>query len=349
MKIVVYLGTGGVGKTSLAAATALAQARQGQRSLVLTTDPARRLRTALGLDAGALEQQVALEPPALADLWGAMLDVRSTLDDAVRMYGKPDVVERVLAHPIYATIASSLAGMSELMAVERIDQLIRRGFDNIIVDTAPSRHALEFLDKPIFFANLSDSNWVKLVGRTYRFAAASPLGFFGRGSFELYSRVEALLGARLVTQILEFYSLFVSIAEGYSKRARHTVALLKDPKITEFRIVTTPQKAVADASYFLAQLEARGFPVEAVCVNRVWTAAAGPERAPGLEGELLDWYEAVRDSQQQEIDRLVLNMGAGGAGKIISVPELDTDVGGLESLEQIAASAPLAGRRGGSR
>ena len=108
MKIVVYLGTGGVGKTSLAAATALAQARQGRRCLVLTTDPAHRLRTALGLSPDALEQRVILDPPAPAELWGAMLDVRSTLDDAVRLYGKPGVVEKVLAHPIYATIASSL-------------------------------------------------------------------------------------------------------------------------------------------------------------------------------------------------------------------------------------------------
>ena len=340
MKIVVYLGTGGVGKTSLAAATALAQARQGRRCLVLTTDPAHRLRTALGLGADALEQRVTLDPPAPAELWGAMLDVRSTLDDAVRMYGKPAVIDKVLAHPIYATIASSLAGMSELMAVERIDQLIRRGFDNIVVDTAPSRHALEFLDKPMFFAGLSDSNWVKLIGRTYRFAAATPFGFFSRGSFELYSRVEALLGARLVTQVLEFYSLFVSIAEGYSERARQTVALLKNPDVTEFRIVSTPQKAVSDTSYFLAQLGARGFPVDAVCVNRVWTEAAGPERASGLEGELLDWYEAVRESQEREI-RLLKNTLGGAGTKIIPVPELEVDVGGIESLERIAASARL--------
>jgi len=136
----------------------------------------------------------------------------------------------------------------------------------------------------------------------------------------------------------------VSIAEGYSQRARHTVALLRDPRVTQFRIITTPQKAVADAGYFLAQLEARGFPVEPVCVNRVWMDAAGPERRPGLEGELLEWYEAVRQSQQREIDRLALAMGA-GSGKILPIPELETDVGGLESLEQIAASAPLAGKR----
>ena len=105
--------------------------------------------------------------------------------------------------------------------------------------------------------------------------------------------------------------------------------------------MSTPQKVVADAAYFLDQLGSRGFPVEAVCVNRLWTAAAAAERGPGLEGELLDWYEAVRDSQQRELDQLKLNLGT-AATKIIPVPELETDVGGLDSLERIAASASLA-------
>src|SRR5205823_257193 len=135
MKIIVYLGTGGVGKTSVAAATAMAQARSGRKSLVLTIDPALRLRTALHLKEGTLEQRVALDPPASGELWAALLDVRATLDEAVRLYGSSDSqVDRILKHPIYATIADSLSGMQELMAVERIDQLARRGFEHIVVD-----------------------------------------------------------------------------------------------------------------------------------------------------------------------------------------------------------------------
>src|SRR6266446_3512356 len=103
MKIIVYLGTGGVGKTTVAAATALAQARAGAKSLVLTIDPALRLRTALRLSGGLNEQTVPLDPPAAGELWAALLDVRATLDEAVRLYGKPDSVERILHHPIYAT------------------------------------------------------------------------------------------------------------------------------------------------------------------------------------------------------------------------------------------------------
>src|SRR5271167_795797 len=131
MKIIVYLGTGGVGKTSVAAATALAQARAGTKALVLTIDPSLRLRTALHLKDGVLEQTVPLDPPAPAELWAALLDVRATLDEAVRLYGKPGTVDRILSHPIYATVADSLVGMQELMAIERIDQLSKRGFDHI--------------------------------------------------------------------------------------------------------------------------------------------------------------------------------------------------------------------------
>ena len=340
MKITIYLGTGGVGKTSLSAATALAWARQGRRALVLTTDPAQRLRSALGLAAGTPEQPVLLDPPAApGELWGAILDVKATLEDAVRLYGRPREVERILAHPIFATIAGSLPGMPELMAMERIDQFIRRGFTDIVVDTAPSRHALEFLDKPMLFSDLADSVWVKLIGRTYRFAAATPFGYLGKSSFEIYSKVETMLGAELVTQILDFYSLFVSIAEGYAERARQTVALLKDPAITRFRIVSTPQKVVADSEYFVAQLETRGFPVGDICVNRLWMhepppPPSPPGAQPDLAAGLAAWYGAVKDSQQAQLETLTARM-ASRVPSILRFPELDDDVEGLASLELI--------------
>src|SRR5262249_14856289 len=121
MKIIVCVGTGGVGKTSVAASIALTEARAGAKCLVLTTDPSHRLRTALGLKDGLLEQRVPVED-AKGELWAALLDVNATLDEAVRLYGRPGDQARILQHPIYRTIASSLSGMQELMAVERMDQ-----------------------------------------------------------------------------------------------------------------------------------------------------------------------------------------------------------------------------------
>src|SRR2546430_17041565 len=104
--------------------------------------------------------------------------------------------------------------MQELMAVERIDQLMGRGFEHIVVDTAPSRHALEFLEKPMFFSDLVGSGWVKMVGRTYKFVAGSGMMSLGRKTLDLYARAESILGTNLVRPILAYYSLLLHMAEG---------------------------------------------------------------------------------------------------------------------------------------
>ena len=335
MKIIVYLGTGGVGKTSVAAATALAEARTGAKSLVLTIDPALRLRTALRLAEGPLEQKVELDPPSSGELWAALLDVRATLDEAVRLYAKPALVEPILTHPIYKTIADSLVGMQELMAVERIDQLRRRGFDSIVVDTAPSRHALEFLDKPMFFHDLVSSPWVRLVGRTYKFVERTGMMTLSRKVVDFYARVEAILGTKLVRQILDFYSIFVSIAEGYAERAEKTVGLLKDPAVTEFRVVTTPHKALRDAQYFVSALDQRKFHVGAMYINRTWDQK--PEAAPpdGLARQVAEWYAAVQESHAQAILEVRSQFSA-RIPHIKEVPELSRDIDGMTALEEVA-------------
>lgn len=337
MKIIVYLGTGGVGKTSVAAATALREARAGAKSLVLTIDPALRLRTALHLKDGVLEQKAPLDPPASGELWAALLDVRATLDEAVRLYGNPSTADRILNHPIYATIADSLAGMQELMAVERIDQLAQRGFEHIVVDTAPSRHALEFLDKPVFFSDLTSSGWVKLVGRTYKFVAGSGMMSLGRKTIDLYARAEAILGATLVRQVLDFYSLFISIAEGYSERAQKTVALLKDPAVTEFRVVTTPQKALRDAGFFTRALAERNFHVTSLYVNRMWDVEPAVEPSEGLERRVMEWYKSVRVSHLAALKEVKAAYRS-SIPHIGPLPELEQDVDGLRALERIATS-----------
>jgi anion-transporting ArsA/GET3 family ATPase len=335
VRITVYIGTGGVGKTSVSAATALAQARSGLKSMVLTTDPALRLRTALRLQEGVLEQRVPLDPDTPGELWAGLLDVKATLDEAVRLYGAPHLVDRILNHPIYATIANSLAGMQELMAVERIDQLRRRGFENLVIDTAPSRHALEFLDKPLFFADLAESHWVRLVGRSYKLVSKTGIGVLGKKTVDLYARVESILGASLVRQVLDFYSIFVKIAEGYAARAQKTVELLKNPSVTEFRVVTTPQKAMRDAAYFTEAMRARNFPIGALYINRVWQPEPGPEPPAGLAGSIVEWYRGVRGAQYAEIAR-VREEFTGKVERLGELPEMERDVDGLAALERIA-------------
>ena len=341
MKITVCVGTGGVGKTSVAASVALTQARAGARCLVLTTDPSLRLKTALGLQDGLLEQRVPV-PDAKGELWAALLDVKATLDEAVRLHAKPGNQDKILQHPIYRTIAGSLSGMQELMAVERIDQLIRRGFDNIVVDTAPSRHALDVFDKPVLFADFSDSKKVRLVSRTYHFVESLGLT---RLANEVYSRTESILGKNMVRDILDFYSLFHPVAEGYSERARKTVGLLRDPAVTEFRVVTIPTKAARDAGFFLEALKKRKFTIGMICVNRAWLHEMVPENVPpGLATELLDWYRSVSASHQSAIALMREKFGA-EVREIRVLNELERDVEGVESLRRLAdqLEPPLAG------
>lgn len=335
MRITVYFGTGGVGKTSVAAATALARARAGLKCLVLTTDPALRLRTALRLEDSTKEQLVLRDPGSGGELWAALLDVRATLEEAVRATARPGEVDRILQHPIFGSIADSLSGMTELMAVERIDQLRRHGFEQIVVDTPPTRHALEILDKPVLFAELAGSHWVRLIGRTYKFVESTGMLALGRKTLDVYSRVEAMLGSTLVRQVLDFYSIFLPVAEGYAARAQKTVAMLKDPAITEFRMVTNPQKALRDVGFFWDALHQRGFRLSQALVNRVWKPGPALPEGAGLARSVVEWYLDVQRDQSQRIAQL--REAFPRAPEVRLIGELDRDVDGLEALEMLVA------------
>src|SRR5262249_53405822 len=157
----------------------------------------------------------------------------------------------------------------------------------------------------------------------------------GRGALEFYSRVESILGANMVRQMLDFYSLFYPIAEGYSARARRTVALLRDPKLTEFRVVTIPAKALRDAQFFIEALSKRRFAIGMICVNRAWRHAQ-PEMAPeGLATELLDWYRSISASHLSAISKISKRFGR-GVREIGVLNELERDVDGVESLRRLA-------------
>ena len=334
MKIRIFVGTGGVGKTSVSAASALLEASKGGRCLVLTIDPAQRLKTALNLEEGATEQRVDLG--AGLELWAGMLDVRATLDRAVELYGEPEQARTVLAHPVYRILVQSLSGMQELMAIERIDQAIKQGFDQIFVDTAPSRHAFEFLDKPEFFAELVSFPAVRLVGRTYKWWESSALSRLGKKSFELYSKVEQILGTTLVRQVLDFYAVFRTIAEGYADRARRTSELLRDPERTQFTVVTTPAKASRDAEYFQRELTRRKYPVTTLIVNRVWPRFDRCDADPAdALAPLVGWYRNV-SLAQQEAFRGIKSSYTSSFRDVIGLPELPRDVDGVPALRQIA-------------
>ena len=343
MRIRIFVGTGGVGKTSVAAASALKTTLGGEKCLVLTIDPARRLRTALGIASGGLDQRIPLHSfDGKGELWSALLDVAASLNRAVRSYAEPKQAQAILEHPIYHILLESLAGMQELMAIERIDQALADGFEEIFIDTAPSRHAFEFVDKPEFFAELVSFPLVRLVGRTYHWWERLGLARLGRKTFELYTRVEEMLGANLSRQILDFFSIFRSIAEGYARRAKRTLTLLRDPQASSFIIVTTPFKAKRDGEYFWDELRKRKFPVGALVVNRVWPHLdinLAPDAPPALR-DTVAWYQNVSQAHQRMREQVSAAF-AGRIPKLVQVPELSQDIDGLAALHQVSQSLEL--------
>jgi anion-transporting ArsA/GET3 family ATPase len=177
---------------------------------------------------------------------------------------------------------------------------------------------------------------VKLVGRTYQWWVKSPLAKLGKSSFELYTKVEELLGAKLVHQVLDFFSVFRGFAEGYAARAQETLTMLRDPATTSFIIVTTPAKAARDGEHFLAELTNRRFPVGSLVVNRTWPDMPQevPPGAPPQAREMADWYESVCQSHRK-ISESVARSFSERIPRLVSLPELAGDLDGLEALHRM--------------
>jgi anion-transporting ArsA/GET3 family ATPase len=337
MKIRIFVGTGGVGKTSVTAASALHQAIGGGKSLVLTIDPALRLRTALGLEGSLSEQRVNLgSMSAEGELWAALLDVPSTMDRLVRTHAGEAKARDITAHPVYRLLLTSLAGMNELVAVERIAQAMADGFETLFIDTAPSRHAFEFLDKPEFFVQLVSFPLVKLVGRTFGWWKKGLVGA-DAGSSNIYSKVQQLVGAAQAGQVLEFFSMFQPVAEGYAKTARNTIGILRDSRTTSFTIVSSPGRARQDGSYFFAELTKRKFAVEQLIVNRLWpdlNLTLSPGASPATRS-LVSWYENECVSQRANRDKAAAAWREKGP-RVINLAELPVDIDGIAALARIA-------------
>ncbi|MGY2060617.1 ArsA family ATPase, partial [Nocardia gipuzkoensis] len=206
-RVVVCCGSGGVGKTTTAAAIALRAAEQGRKVVVLTIDPARRLAQSLGVsDLGNVPQRVPLGPEARGELYAMMLNMRRTFDEMVLEHTSPDKAEQIFANPFYQTVASSFGGTQEYMAMEKLGQLAgRREWDLIVVDTPPSRNALDFLDAPKRLGNFLNGRMIRVI-----MAPGRGVGRFVTGAMSLAVRgVSTIVGG----QMLKDASLFLQSLE----------------------------------------------------------------------------------------------------------------------------------------
>jgi len=264
-RIIVCCGSGGVGKTTTSAALALAAAEAGRQVVVLTIDPARRLAQSLGLVELDNEPRVVQTPGAEGELSAMMLDMKRTFDDVVSAHSTPERAELIFANPFYQALSSSFAGTQEYMAMEKLGQLrASERWDLIIVDTPPSRSALDFLDAPNRMSRFLDGTMIRLL------TAPSRTGFkIASAGFALFSRIiSKILGGQLLGDISAFVSALDTMFGGFRERATATYELLRQPG-TSFVVVAAPEPdALREASYFVDRLSTEGMPLAGLVINR---------------------------------------------------------------------------------
>lgn len=284
IRIVVCCGSGGVGKTTTAAALALRAAERGRRVVVLTIDPARRLAQSLGLT------ELDNTPRAVASVQGPgsldamMLDMKRTFDEVVETHSTPERAEEILANPFYQALSSSFAGTQEYMAMEKLGQLYAlRGpdgkptWDLVVVDTPPSRSALDFLDAPARLGSFLDGRFIRLLLAPAKAGGRAYVKVLSAGVSVAAHAMSRLLGTQILHEVQVLISALDTMFGGFRQRADQTYALLQQPG-TSFIVVATPERdALREAGYFIDRLRADDMPLAGVVVNRIHVLAS-----PGL-------------------------------------------------------------------
>ncbi|HUJ59740.1 MAG TPA: ArsA-related P-loop ATPase [Kofleriaceae bacterium] len=363
-RILVCVGSGGVGKTTTAAALALAAARRGKNTLVLTIDPAKRLANSLGLAAlGHDVQEVdrALvrrgAPSDRGELHAMMLDQKAAFDEIVQRYARdPEAVKRILTNPVYAQISGSLAGAQEYAAMAKLHEFDRTGgYDLIVVDTPPTAHALDFLDAPRKLSEAIDSPAIEWF-RRLQGGSGSGWSIVGKTGAFVLKRLARFVGSQFINDLGVFFTEFNDILGGFHTRAEETFALLRMPKVG-FLLVASPEPmATREALAFHQRLIAAEMPFVGFVVNKIHpslpvatdaaaVASALAQHAGvaalGLSGTTRTMAAQALLAAHAEIETLAqadraaltkLRVAGGEHGLLVEVPLLRDDVHDLDRL-----------------
>lgn len=339
--IMICSGSGGVGKTTTAAVLAMEAAGLGRRAVVVTIDPAKRLADALGLgDDGIGNQPKQIDGPWPGELWAVMLDTKSTFDDLVTTYSdEPEQAERILANRFYKNISGALSGTQEYMAMEKLYDLhADERFDLVVVDTPPSRNALDFLDAPRRLTRFLDH-------RLYRVLMAPTRGVMRAVNVAAQAFVRSVskvVGGEVFDDAIAFFQAFDGMEQGFKERAELVLDLITSPT-TGFVLVASPKRdTVEEARYFADKLAEADIPVAALVVNRMhptFTDALpealraradtlGGSDLGGLYRNLAD-FALVASREEEHLTGLAEQVDP---APIIRVPFLRTDVHDLTGL-----------------
>lgn len=275
-RIIVCVGSGGVGKTTTAASFAIEAARRGKRALVLTIDPAKRLADSLGLDGLGHEVQIVDRSHLEAigeckpggSLAAMMLDQKEAFDEMVENYASdPEAVKRIFANPLYQQIAGTLTGSQEYAALTKLQSFDKSGdYDLIVVDTPPTAHALDFLDAPKKLSEAIDSPAIEMFRKMQKGGSLSVIGKTGSYVFKMLAK---FVGSQFIEDIALFFGEFNEILGGFKQRAEEVLTLLHRNDVS-FVIITSPEAmAVGEALYFHERLVKTQMPFAGFAVNKV--------------------------------------------------------------------------------
>lgn len=352
--VLVCTGAGGVGKTTTSAALAIEAASRGRRAAVVTIDPAKRLADALGLD-GLTNEPALVEGDWPGEMWALMLDTKTTFDDLITRNATDEAhAQEILENPFYRNISSALSGTQEFMAMEKLHELTSdERFDLIIVDTPPSRSALDFLEAPGALTRFLDHRLYRVItspGRGFAKALSTAAQTFLR-------TVSKVVGGDVINDVVAFFQAFDGIEHGFRERADAVVAALSSPE-TAFVLVASPKKeTVTEAQWFADRLAEADIGVRALVVNRMHPNPArpdgetGPDEADAMvqalrsgatkhEGTALaDYYQAAVDLAvigEREESHLEALTETVAPAPVVRVPMMSTDVHDLDGLKALA-------------
>ncbi|MFB7494597.1 ArsA family ATPase [Streptomyces sp. NPDC056161] len=303
-RIVVCCGSGGVGKTTTAAALGLRAAERGRKVVVLTIDPARRLAQSMGIDSLDNVPRRVKGTDGTGELHAMMLDMKRTFDEVVEAHADPERAAAILANPFYQSLSAGFAGTQEYMAMEKLGQLRARDeWDLIVVDTPPSRSALDFLDAPKRLGSFLDGRLIRLLTAPAKLGGRAGMKFLNVGMSMMTGTLGKLLGGQLLKDVQTFVAAMDTTFGGFRTRADATYKLLQAPG-TAFLVVAAPERdALREAAYFVERLAAENMPLVGLVLNRVHGSGA----------DRLSAERALAAAENLEDPRIV-DQGDGKAG-----------------------------------
>ncbi|MFH8975208.1 ArsA family ATPase [Streptomyces sp. NPDC017890] len=330
-RIVVCCGSGGVGKTTTAAALGLRAAERGRKVVVLTIDPARRLAQSMGIDSldNTPRRVKGVDDSAGGELHAMMLDMKRTFDEIVEAHADPDRAAAILGNPFYQSLSAGFAGTQEYMAMEKLGQLRARDeWDLIVVDTPPSRSALDFLDAPKRLGSFLDGKLIRVLLAPAKVGGRAGMKFLNVGMSMMTGVLGKVLGGQFLKDVQTFVAAMDSMFGGFRTRADATYKLLQAPG-TAFLVVAAPERdALREAAYFVERLAAEDMPLAGLVLNRVHGSGAdrlSAERALAAAENLEDSRIVDQDGGKARVRNSPDTQGSSDSSEPEPEPEPEPD------------------------